>query len=380
MDLLSNFILGAGILVHFILIFLLLKGKEKNIEKQILSLIFFLLGMVIIHSFGELNHVLWMIYLGFPFADSIGFLIGPLFYLYVLAIYESQILIGIKPYRHFIPAMLYLAIISIPSLVFSILDKEVFYYLKYVNDREYLLHFQGIYLFLYVAYCYKKLGTYQKLLKDHFANLNKKDLKWIKFFFLGIMSLMLLDIILEITSVTQKNLKLDPDIFITLPLILLIVYLAYFGTTQSKILLPITALQAIPQPDQKLPKGGHHLTNASEEEIKELQKKLEDKLELEKIYRHEDLSLASLAIEIQTTGRKLSALLNHHLKTSFYDLINHYRIEEIKERMADPKFDKYTLLALAFEAGFSSKSSFNRIFKKETGESPSVYKKKIQKK
>ena len=86
------------------------------------------------------------------------------------------------------------------------------------------------------------------------------------------------------------------------------------------------------------------------------------------------LTLGILADAISMTDKKLSALLNHYLQTSFYDFINAYRVTEVQNKMKDERYDHYTLLAIGLECGFKSKASFNRIFKKVTGLSPSKYK------
>jgi AraC-like DNA-binding protein len=58
---------------------------------------------------------------------------------------------------------------------------------------------------------------------------------------------------------------------------------------------------------------------------------------------------------------------------NFYDFVNRYRLEEFKKLASDPKNRQFTMLALAFDCGFNSKSSFNRYFKKATGQTPSQY-------
>ena len=65
---------------------------------------------------------------------------------------------------------------------------------------------------------------------------------------------------------------------------------------------------------------------------------------------------------VPTTDRKLSALLNYHFDCSFYDFINAYRVKEIQARLGKEEFNKYTILALAFDSGFNSKSSIQSYF------------------
>ena len=126
-------------------------------------------------------------------------------------------------------------------------------------------------------------------------------------------------------------------------------------------------------------KRSNPLANVSDEELDKLKVKLNQILEHEKRYLDEDLTLTTLAQQLDTTDKKLSTLLNQYINTNFYDLINSYRIEAVKEKMSLTAFDGLTLLGIAYESGFKSKTSFNRIFKKETGKSPSEFKKSLQK-
>jgi AraC-like DNA-binding protein len=73
----------------------------------------------------------------------------------------------------------------------------------------------------------------------------------------------------------------------------------------------------------------------------------------------------------------LSQLLNQNLEVSFSDFVNRYRVEYAMRRIDDPSSRDFTLVAIAREAGFSSKTSFNRAFKKVTGKTPSEYQKGV---
>ena len=62
---------------------------------------------------------------------------------------------------------------------------------------------------------------------------------------------------------------------------------------------------------------------------------------------------------------------------NFYTLVNDYRIEEVKRRLEDPRYRNLTILAIAYDSGFNAKSSFNTIFKEQTGMTPSEYQKQV---
>jgi AraC-like DNA-binding protein len=71
--------------------------------------------------------------------------------------------------------------------------------------------------------------------------------------------------------------------------------------------------------------------------------------------------------------RTISQIINQKENKNFYDFVNTYRFEEFKRLISLQKNQQYTLLSLAYDCGFSSKSSFNRYFKKATGQTPSEY-------
>ena len=95
---------------------------------------------------------------------------------------------------------------------------------------------------------------------------------------------------------------------------------------------------------------------------------------LSKPYLNPDLTLLQLASEINITPHLLSQIINDHFELNFFDYINQYRVQEFKAAVTDPKNKNYSLLGIAFECGFNSKSAFNRMFKKSTGLTPSQFK------
>jgi AraC-like DNA-binding protein len=85
------------------------------------------------------------------------------------------------------------------------------------------------------------------------------------------------------------------------------------------------------------------------------------------------LTLSELAMQIKTQPHILSKAINEHYGKNFFELINGYRIDEFKMLVEQEKFQNYTLLALAYEVGFNSKTAFNRSFKKSTNQTPKEY-------
>lgn len=103
-------------------------------------------------------------------------------------------------------------------------------------------------------------------------------------------------------------------------------------------------------------------------------KKLEELMQLKKMYRNPCLSLSSVADDIGISACYLSSMINSLLNKSFIDFINEYRITDVKRNLNSEAFSHYTVVSVGLEAGFNSKSAFYSAFKKHTGITPLQYK------
>jgi AraC-like DNA-binding protein len=92
-----------------------------------------------------------------------------------------------------------------------------------------------------------------------------------------------------------------------------------------------------------------------------------------KLYRKGDLTLQDLADVLGISPHNLTEVINTQSDQNFYDFVNGYRVREVQERLHDPRSAHLTILAIGLEAGFQSKSSFNAVFKRHTGMTPSDY-------
>jgi AraC-like DNA-binding protein len=111
------------------------------------------------------------------------------------------------------------------------------------------------------------------------------------------------------------------------------------------------------------------------EDVETAVQRLTYMFQVEKIYRSARLSLDSLAERLGLQSHQLSAIVNSRLGRSFTELVADYRVEEVKKRLSDPS-EKANILNIAYDAGFGTKASFNRIFKERTGLTPSEFRRK----
>jgi AraC-like DNA-binding protein len=96
-------------------------------------------------------------------------------------------------------------------------------------------------------------------------------------------------------------------------------------------------------------------------------------MEAEKPHLEPELSLANLARKLKIAPTLLSLVINTAFEKNFNDFVNAYRVEDFKNRLENADVRHLTLLGVAFDCGFNSKATFNRAFKKHTGQSPSEY-------
>ena len=74
------------------------------------------------------------------------------------------------------------------------------------------------------------------------------------------------------------------------------------------------------------------------------------------------------------SSHHLSQILNERIRQNFFDFVNSYRIEEAKRKLVEPATKHYSILGIAEEVGFNSKSAFNNAFKKHTNMTPTEFK------
>lgn len=115
----------------------------------------------------------------------------------------------------------------------------------------------------------------------------------------------------------------------------------------------------------------------SDEIIKQA-KWLKEQMEANLFYLNSELTLGILAKELNLHPNNVSRIINEGLKKSFSDFVNEYRIDAVIQKLGDAEYNKITLLGVAFDCGFNSKTTFNRVFKKAMGKTPLEYKEELK--
>ena len=113
----------------------------------------------------------------------------------------------------------------------------------------------------------------------------------------------------------------------------------------------------------------------SDEELIILKSQLTQFMLNQKPYLDTDLNLVKLAELMGTSTHRLSYIINSGFNMNFFNFINKYRVEKAKSLLLNTNMDQYSILGIAYEAGFNSKTAFNTTFKKITNQTPSDFKK-----
>ncbi|WP_431209643.1 ABC transporter permease [Puia sp. P3] len=106
--------------------------------------------------------------------------------------------------------------------------------------------------------------------------------------------------------------------------------------------------------------------------------RLKEAVAAKRLYEDAELTLAGLAEKLAIHPHELSRILNIGLGKNFSDFINEFRVRDIARKMLDPAFSQITIIGIAYESGFNSKTTFNRVFKEMTGKTPAEYKNSLK--
>ena len=213
------------------------------------------------------------------------------------------------------------------------------------------------------------LKRYTHLIKNYFSKIENIDLRWLKVL---IGSSLLLSLAINVTFFIDYFVQLAPFVYLQAASFIFVsfyvLFLGFFGLKQEVLFSKASIEKLNFHPELK-----KVIEKPEEEFIDRLLLTMKEK----KPFLNPELTLSALSQEMNVRDEYLSGILNNYLNQNFFDFINQYRIEEFKTMCRDSKYGNLTLLALAFDCGFNSKATFNRVFKKNTLLTPREYKQQV---
>jgi AraC-like DNA-binding protein len=232
-------------------------------------------------------------------------------------------------------------------------------------------------ILIYSIWSIKIINRNLEYAEEFFSNVESHHIKWLK---MAIKMVLLLWIIgFGSQVVFQVNLfELNPaheDLFINISVSLLVIFMGYYGFRQAPVMVG-TSLSGFNQKnnnEEATVITKYQRSAIDDRGLKQHADNLEALMNAEKPYRDPELSLSKLALHLNLSTNQLSQIINQYYQKNFYDFINSYRVEEVKQRIVNGDVKHTTLLGIALDAGFNSKATFNRFFKKYTGKTPSEF-------
>ena len=383
-----NFNLFSGLLLpaflHGIIfsVLLFVRGKrDERLSDIILGWLLLLLAIKL--SFWMLGFAGWfdthdgfstfMFY--FPFSNVL--LIGPLLYFYFLSLTNADFKFTKAHLRHFILPAIYLFIVVLKCAV-----DFIFYYpfaetsqshfatkgpwSDVLNDYIPELISYGSFIY-YISLTIRSYKKYQTYVEQNFSTTEPIAFSWIRNILyasaIGILIFLLFEIISLVTDAGGYVFFWYP--YLALGVIIYYISIAGYQTGNRSL----HQLHFQPETIQAVPESP--TSPSSYIDIDDsLKNNLQTLMATAKPYLDPELSLAGLSKQMGIQPSILSKLINEKFNQNFNDYINEYRVNEVIEMIKKGTHLQQTLLSIAFDAGFNSKATFNRAFKKSTSVSP----------
>lgn len=363
MKLAVDFILITGIALNSIAIINLFRLKKRTLPQSILIIFWLFILGVIIFFYATLHKLKLLAFIAYYFERGIRFVIPPLIFLYVNSIFRNSSTLVKRYLPHFIPFVIFLFFYMIPQSLGLNLD-----YLNYINNI--FLHIvivQNLYGILYFILSLKLFYSFKKALKLNYSSMSDTNFLWLQKFLISFLCVLFIDLILTISEVSLGyNATWDSYVTVFF-MIVAIGYIGYYGLTQSTVFLPDFLLEGL---NNNNPNKQSYLKETQKSELKD---RFNTLMSGEKIYLLSNLNLKILADKMKISERQLSAFFSEVLNSNFHDAINFYRVEETKMKLKTNSVNSHSITGIGLSSGFSSKSSFYRVFKKTTGLSPSAF-------
>jgi AraC-like DNA-binding protein len=224
--------------------------------------------------------------------------------------------------------------------------------------------------FLYMAASFRLIGRFKKVAGEAFSNYRRTDIRWLSY------TLLFFTVVMGLAAVNSW-IGLTPLAAYWWPVFLVIIGFVwvYINVLLLKALRDSSHFGVLGEELEGATEEGRQA--GAEQEWNPVLVQLRDYMEAGRPWLDPDLTLEQLASQVKLRPKLLSHTINEGLGKNFFEFINQYRIEEAKRLLTDPADKRITVLEVLYQVGFNSKSSFNTVFKKQTGLTPSEFKKKM---
>lgn len=294
------------------------------------------------------------------------------FFLYILAMTQKDFKMKAWHALLFVPFLI-VVFWQIPFYRLSAAEKYavlVASYSGFPDSWKYSFIFSTATTLVLLIATYVAVLRHERVVREVYSNLTGKSMAWTRNFLFAGTATFVLCVLVSFVDVSLadpvSNLLFSITIYV----------FGYRALRQPEIFSDVDT-GTLPGQEQLAlihRSGKYEKSGLGEEKAKQLLARLERLMLEEKIYLDPMLNLQQLAERLALPAHQVSQLLNQFCGESFSDYVNRFRVDAVKQAIADPALAHLSLLAIAFECGFNSKAAFNAVFKKMTGMTPSGYK------
>jgi AraC-like DNA-binding protein len=372
-----NFIIISGILQCIILAGILIFYKKENKIADVsiglvvlICSVHFSWPLIIDTNIADIFR--WSLF--FPYSYLLA--IGPLLLMYTKSLSIHGFQFQQKDWIHFLPVLIE-ALLQLIFIFLSIRREELFYEVPgFLMFRIVEFIAAGISIFIYAKQALAILKKHELWVVDNFSDKKNITLFWLYQLIHYFRILLSSWLVFELSFLIFQHFQLHfiPVYLLLYLLLIVMTYSCYWigiqAMIKSEVLVQKTAIETPVEQISSYSKLSHATLN---EHVKLIVQMMEN----ERLYLDESLSLRMLASRLNLDPNLVSHVLNTIVGKSFYDYVNEFRVNEVKRKIQDPSYSHLKIVELAFESGFNSKATFNRVFKKVTGKSPSQYRGEI---
>ena len=344
--------------------------KPRTIANQILAAWLFIICAEMILML--INETLFELY---P-VKILPYTYGPLLLLYAKWMTSENPRFNLRYLWHFAPFMIFL----IASLIY--IDERVMHGTDGFLVIDRFVPFRIVYgITFFISITGYSLATFmvihrhQKQLKELLSFSSEKiTLRWLLGLSITFYTGYVVMFIFGGIDILVGFMPFDPYEISFISLTLLTFLFGVFGFHQPSIFEEVVRYDINIQPLELEPDSKkYQRSGLKNKDVSDLVNKIRKYMVIEKPYLDRELTIYDLSNQLKISKHILSEVINEHMGMNFYNLVNEYRIKEVKERMESDDYRQLTILAIAYDSGFNSKSSFNTIFKEKTGQTPSEY-------
>ncbi|WP_271784778.1 helix-turn-helix domain-containing protein [Aquimarina algiphila] len=358
-DLILFFGISQGVFLAATIQIIKNKNKAANriLSIMLMLAVFMLLGRMIFFKFLTARLFQWAILI-----DSVIFIFGPLCYMYFRRLIFSKNDTFKLSWLHYVPLTLHFSF-SLYIFSFQVDDFSDKLLSGYFNVPFLCIEGAGIVSNIYYWILNMKiLKSYIHKEKNH-VSYTQSLVSFLKFFqiiiFIVITVWMISFTSMQFFSYSIKFINYN-SVWGTISVFIFVI--GYYSLKEPE-LFRIPFQKEKTKSQQRLP----------QDQIISIGKELNYLIQKEKIFLKPNLTLRDLSIQLNTSTHNISWYLNHVSKSNFYDYINHFRIKEFLSKIDNDEHLHHTILAIAMEVGFNSKSTFNKAFKFEVNDTPRNY-------